>query len=81
MNGSQVTKAGQLKKGDKIKIIAKSQKNNYESITVKKVIETDYGEEIILNLKRNYYYVTKMMLAGESWVMKVIKLSSLSSNN
>jgi hypothetical protein len=75
MNGEQVTKAGQLKKGDKIKIIAKSQKDNYESITVKKVIETDYGEEIILNLKRNYYYVTRMMLAGESWAVKVIKLN------
>jgi hypothetical protein len=75
MENNQVTKAGQLKKGDKIKIIAKSQKDNYESITVKKVIETDYGEEIILNLRRNYYYVTRMMLDGESWAVKVIKLN------
>ena len=70
----KITAAGQLKKGDHIKIVARAEKDNYDSVTVKKVIETDYGEEIIVNSRRNYYFVTRMMVRGDSWAGEVFKL-------
>ena len=65
-----ITKEGQLKKGDKIAIIGKSPSDN-QYTTVKDVIEVNGCEEIIINKKRNSYFITHMLVAGCSWAKQV----------
>ena len=74
MNLVKVTGEGQLEKGDRLRIVAKASKNNYESVTVKRIVHSDYGEEIIINIKRNYYFVTKWIGEVGSWTKEVYKI-------
>ncbi len=71
----QITEEGQLNIGDKIKIVAKSDKNNYKSITVKSIVDNGYGEEIIINKSRNYFFSIKGLVSGTSWAKEVYKLA------
>lgn len=70
-----ITAEGQLKKGDKIQIVAKSECNS-QIVTVKEIVHHDNREEIIINKRRNRYFITSMMLAGTSWAKSVTKLDS-----
>ena len=67
----ELTKEGQLVKGDRITIIGKSQKDTHKT-TVKEIVKNERGgEEIIINKKQNKYFITSMVLSGDSWVDKV----------
>ena len=67
----ELIKEGQLAKGDKVTIIGKSQKDSQKT-TVKEIIKNEKGgEEIIINKKQNKYFITSMVLSGDSWVDKV----------
>ncbi len=65
-----VTREGQLKKGDKITIVGKSTSDD-QNTTVKDVIEVDGNEEIIINKRQNKYFITHMLLSGDSWAKQV----------
>ncbi len=65
-----VTAEGQLKKGDKITIIGRSISDD-QNTTIKEVIDVDGNEEIIINKKRNRYFITNMLLSGDSWAKQV----------
>lgn len=65
-----VCSEGQLKAGDKITIIGKSISDD-QTTTVKKVITIDGNEEIITNQYRNKYFITKLVLSGESWAKQI----------
>jgi len=68
-----ITGEGQLKVGDKIAIIGKSDRDTQE-ITVKDVLTIDGNEEIIINRKKNYYFITKLLVEGRSWAKEVRKI-------
>ncbi|MFM5431416.1 hypothetical protein ACET9P_11045 [Aeromonas veronii] len=70
----QLTAEGQLAKGDKIKIVGKSDSDS-QTITVKEVIDVDGHEEVIINKRKNRYFITNMVLAGTSWAKSVTKIS------
>ena len=65
-----VTAEGQLKAGDKITIIGKSTKDDQKT-TVKDVIKVNGKEEIIINKKQNKYFITHMLVSGQSWAKQV----------
>jgi len=65
-----VTAEGQLKVGDKITIVGRSTKDDQKT-TVKEVIKVDGKEEIIINKKYNRYFITRMLLSGDSWAKQV----------
>jgi hypothetical protein len=65
-----VTGEGQLSIGDKITIVGKSTKDD-QKVTVKDVIKVNGCEEIIINKKRNCYFITHMLVAGDSWARQV----------
>ena len=65
-----VTGEGQLKKGDEITIIGKSISDDQKT-TVKDVIEINGKEEIIINKRRNRYFITHMLVSGDSWAKQV----------
>ncbi|HGK7311049.1 hypothetical protein [Aeromonas caviae] len=70
----QLTAEGQLAKGDKIKIVGKSESDS-QTITVKEVIDVDGHEEVIINKRKNRYFITNMVLDGTSWAKSVTKIS------
>ncbi|RLV60966.1 hypothetical protein D5018_03750 [Parashewanella curva] len=65
-----VCSEGQLKVGDKIKVIGKSTSDDQVN-TVKEVLEVDGREEIVINKTRNYYFITQMLITGQSWAKQV----------
>ena len=72
-----LTSLDQLKVGTRLKIIGKSPKDSYGSVSVKKIIECAgqdgrWWTEILINRSRNYYFHLENYLAGKSqWVDKV----------
>jgi hypothetical protein len=62
---------GQIKVGDRLKITGKNSRNSHKSIKVKEVVDNGYGEEIIINKKKNYYFMTRLYLDGASWCKSV----------
>ncbi len=67
----ELTKEGQLVKGDKITIIGKSPKDSQKTTVKEIVINGKGGEEVIINKKQNKYFITAMFLRGESRADKV----------
>ena len=65
-----VTREGQIKKGDVLQIIGKKQLDDQKT-TAKEVIKVNGKEEVILNKKMNYYFITELLLKGESWAKQV----------
>ena len=65
-----VTGEGQLKKGDKITIVGKSISDD-QNTTVKDVIKVNDKEEIIINKRQNKYFITHMLVSGDSWAKQV----------
>jgi hypothetical protein len=62
---------GQIKVGNILKITGKNSKDSYKSIKVKEVIDNGDGEEIIINKKKNRYFMTRLYLSGASWCKSV----------
>ena len=65
-----VTGEGQLKEGDKITIVGKSISDDQRT-TVKDVIKVNDKEEIIINKRQNKYFITHMLVSGDSWAKQV----------
>lgn len=72
----------QLKVGTRLRIVGKSEKDSYGSISVKKIIKCsgDDGRtwhEILINKSQNYYFHFENYLAGKSmWVAEVYVLEA-----
>ena len=68
-----ITDFGQMKEGDLILI---QQKNGVVfPETVKEIIRHgSENEEIVFSMKQNKYFITKMLLDGESWAQSVVKV-------
>ena len=66
----KVTSEGQIKKGNKLKITGKSSRDD-QTVTVKQIVTSDGNEEIIINKKKNYYFITNLLITGKSWASKV----------
>lgn len=62
-----VEKEGQVKKGDYIHIIGKNPIDS-QVIRVAEILDVDGHEEILLNKRKNTYFITNMLINGESWV-------------
>tara|TARA_R110002126_G_scaffold100103_1_gene231498 strand:+ start:294 stop:518 length:225 start_codon:yes stop_codon:yes gene_type:complete len=64
-----LTKAGQIKNGAQILLSANGEGQAH---TVDEVLHagTD-GEEILLNVKENLYFITSMAIDGTSWAKQV----------
>lgn len=61
---------GQIHKGDQLEI---TYENTRELFVVKKVINAGRkSEEILLNKKKNIYFITSMAIDGESWARDVM---------
>lgn len=73
----KITTFGQLSVGDKVKIVGKSKRDCYKSITVKDVLNPNTKkEEIIINKSKNYFFITNMLVKGTSWAKEVTKITS-----
>lgn len=82
----ELNSLSQLSVGTKLKIIGKSTKDSYGSVSVKKIIFCEAHpssgsgnwHEILINRKRNYYFHLENYLAGKSqWVEKVFVLEGV----
>ena len=67
----RLTAQGQLKDGDKIIIIGKSPKDDQKA-KVKLVFDNEGVEEIIIDRKKNRYFITHMVISGDSWAQTVL---------
>lgn len=73
INFQVINNFGQLKKGDLI--IIEMNCGKIKAKKVKEVINPNTeNEEVIYNMKRNYYFLTKMLLDGNSFVKNVSKV-------
>lgn len=73
MNIKKINDFGQLKKGDLI--IIEMNCGKIKTKKVKEVINPNTeNEEVIYNSKKNYYFITKMLLDGTSFVKNVSKV-------
>lgn len=63
-----LTDQNQIKEGDWL-IIHDGEKVFCE--TAKEVLSAEFGEEIILNKRKNKYFNTSLYLTGRSWVKSV----------
>lgn len=72
----ELTKEGQLKVGGKIKIVGKNKnRDSYESVIIKDIVDNGFGEEVIINKRKNFYFMTLSYLDGSSWCEKVFELN------
>ncbi|MFW8589866.1 hypothetical protein ACOI22_03590 [Glaciecola sp. 2405UD65-10] len=70
----KITGFGQLSIGDRIKIIGKSERDSYKSVTVKDVLNKGrVNEEVIINKRFNHYFITNMLINGGSWAVEAFK--------
>ncbi len=65
-----VTAEGQIKKRDRLQIVGKSTLDD-QIATVKEVIIVNGKEEIIIDKKKNRYFITSVLLDGRSWAKQV----------
>lgn len=70
-----VTREGQIKKGDKLQIIGKNILND-QVVTAKEILTINGNEEVIINKKLNRYFITKLLIEGNSWAKQVYILDS-----
>lgn len=71
-----LTRAGQVCKGD-ILLISGATSGRVE--TVKEIVNSGVasdsdGEEIIINKRKNHYFITSVYLDGKSWAKRVLVL-------
>lgn len=75
-----LTSINQLKVGSRLKIVGRSEKDSYGSVSVKKLIPCEGFDgtrwnEVLINRSRNYYFHLENYLAGKSnWVKEVYVL-------
>ena len=69
----EITAEGQLTIGDTIQIVGKSDRDS-QTVTVKDVITEAGREEVVICKRRNYYFITKMVIDGTSWAKSITKI-------
>ena len=65
-----VTGEGQVQKGDTLQIVGKNTLDDQITM-VKEVITVCGNEEVIINKRKNYYFITKLLAEGKSWAKQV----------
>jgi hypothetical protein len=71
----KLTSAHQLERGIKLRIVGRSERDSYGSVSVKKLIEMSTGDlEVLINRKRNRYFSLSLYLNGKSWAKEVYVL-------
>jgi hypothetical protein len=71
---TKIDKPGMLRKGDRLLLHA-SLTNELKSVKIKKVLFSgSRGEEVIYNKRKNYYFITKMLTSGDSWVTSAYRV-------
>jgi len=65
-----VTKEGQIKVGDKLKIIGKNTRDDQYAIA-EDILMIGGNEEIIIDTDKNRYFITKLLIKGTSWAKQV----------
>ncbi len=65
-----VTGEGQIKAGNLLRIVGKNTLDDQE-VTAKEIINVCGNEEVIIDVRRNRYFITKLLGSGESWVRQV----------
>jgi hypothetical protein len=64
-----ITKEGQIKAGDKLKI-------DDQYVTAREIISVNGNEKVIINKKLNHYFITKLLINGKSWAKQVFIVES-----
>lgn len=67
---TKVIKEGQIKKGQKLKIIGKSSRDTQYCIA-EDVLNIDGQEEVVINRKLNRYFITRLAINNCSWAKEV----------
>lgn len=77
----RLTSLSQIRVGSRLKIVGRSEKDSYGSISVKKIIKCETPDdqwfEILINRTKNYYFHFGMYLAGQSWAKDVFVLDGI----
>lgn len=68
--GAKITAEGQVQVGDKLQIIGKNDKD-IQIAVVMDVLSVSGREEVLINVERNYYFITELLLSGHSWASEV----------
>lgn len=66
----RVTACGQIKQGDKLVLVV-GYKGTLKIATAKMVLCSGPKEEIVYQKRKNYYFATRLVLSGTSWVKEV----------
>ena len=81
---TKLTSLDQLKVGSRLRIVGKSESDNYGSVSVKKIIickrdnPSESWHEILINRSKNYYFHFENYLSGKSqWVKEVYVLNGI----
>ena len=73
--GTLVTAEGQVKVGDKLQIIGKNDRDT-QTATVMEILSVNGREEVLINVERNYYFITELLISGQSWASEVRIISA-----
>jgi len=73
--GTIVTAEGQVKVGDKLKITGKNDRDS-QTATVMDILSVNGREEVLINVERNYYFITELLISGQSWAGEVRIISA-----
>lgn len=70
----------EVEEGSRLKIVGKCEKDNYDDVTVKRIIHCENSkrvwDEILLCKKNNYFFNVDMYLRGASWAQDVYILEN-----
>lgn len=72
MKLEKITGEGMLEEGDLV-LISRANDEIYSN-TVKEVLVINGNEEVVLTRKSNKYFITSLMINGESWAKDVYKV-------
>lgn len=73
--GTLVTAEGQVKVGDKLQVIGKNDRDT-QIATVMDILSVNGREEVLINVERNYYFITELLISGQSWASEVRIISA-----
>lgn len=69
-----LTNHSQIKEGVELKIVGKNKsRDSYDSVFIEEVIRDHNGlaVEVIINKKKNYYFLAKSYFEGRSWAKSI----------
>ena len=69
-----ITEEGMIEVGDKLLMLV-SDHRKIKLVTVRDVInQGSHSEEVVYNLRKNYYFNTRMAVDDRSWVKEIYKV-------